>query len=187
MDLTPTAMSMDIVNVHKPAGVPATALVNAQFADDGRSNRETMTISGAALNVHGTINFGPNGELAQVDLPDSARRPEQRFRGCLFRYGGGRTGRQCARQVRRRNRAWPPQGGAGQQHAARCAAEHGAFPLFDSSGSGGDAGQRFAVVVLARHRGLGHEPAEPFALLVARQKQDHGIDHAIRCRDGMSR
>ncbi|HSM96812.1 MAG TPA: AsmA-like C-terminal domain-containing protein, partial [Rhizomicrobium sp.] len=69
MDLTPTTLSMDIVNYHKPPGVPATALVNAIFANDGSIKSETMTVTGAALNVRGTINFGANGDLAKVDLP----------------------------------------------------------------------------------------------------------------------
>lgn len=69
MDLTPTTVSMDIVNYHKASGIPATALVNAQFADDGSIKSETMTITGAGLNVRGTIDFGANGDLARVDLP----------------------------------------------------------------------------------------------------------------------
>ncbi|MGN6148220.1 MAG: YhdP family protein, partial [Rhizomicrobium sp.] len=69
MDLTPTTISMDIVNYHKPPGVAATALVNAQFDNDSSIKSETMTISGAALNVRGTVTFGPNGDLARVDLP----------------------------------------------------------------------------------------------------------------------
>jgi hypothetical protein len=28
-----------------------------------------MTITGAGLNVHGTVDFAPNGDLARVDLP----------------------------------------------------------------------------------------------------------------------
>ncbi|HEY7978734.1 MAG TPA: AsmA-like C-terminal domain-containing protein [Rhizomicrobium sp.] len=69
MDLTPTTVSMDIVNYRKAPGVPATAQMSAQFADDGGINSETMTITGAGLNVRGTINFGANGDLARVDLP----------------------------------------------------------------------------------------------------------------------
>jgi hypothetical protein len=69
MDLTPTTVSMDIVNYHKAPGVPATAQVNAVFADDGSIKSETMTITGAGLNVHGTVDFAPNGDLARVDLP----------------------------------------------------------------------------------------------------------------------
>lgn len=79
MDLTPTTLSMDIVNYHKPPGVPATALVNAVFASDGGIKSETMSISGAALNVRGTINFGANGDLAKVDLPMVRAGPNNDF------------------------------------------------------------------------------------------------------------
>ncbi|HEY8948531.1 MAG TPA: AsmA-like C-terminal domain-containing protein [Rhizomicrobium sp.] len=70
MDLTPTTISMDIVNYHKPPGVPATAQVNALFDSDSSIKSETMTITGAALNVRGTVTFGANGDLARVDLPE---------------------------------------------------------------------------------------------------------------------
>lgn len=69
MDLTPTTIAMDIVNYHKAPGTPASAQVNAQFDKDSSIKSETMTITGASLNVHGTVTFGQNGDLARVDLP----------------------------------------------------------------------------------------------------------------------
>ena len=70
MDLTPTTISMDIVNYHKPPGAPATAQVNALFDSEGDIQSETMTISGAGgLNVRGGVDFDGNGDLARVDLP----------------------------------------------------------------------------------------------------------------------
>lgn len=79
MDLTPTTVSMDIVNYHKPAGVPATAQVNAQFDNDGSIKTETLAVTGAALNVHGTVNFGANGDLARMDLPEVRAGPANDF------------------------------------------------------------------------------------------------------------
>jgi hypothetical protein len=69
MDLTPTAIAMDIVNYHKPPGVPASALVDAVFDKDSAIKSETMTVTGASLNVRGTVTFGANGDLERVDLP----------------------------------------------------------------------------------------------------------------------
>jgi hypothetical protein len=79
MDLTPTTMAMDIVNYHKAPGVPATAQVNAQFDKEGDIKSETMTISGAGLNIHGTVNFTPDGDLARVDLPIVRAGPNNDF------------------------------------------------------------------------------------------------------------
>lgn len=69
MDLTPTTLAMDIVNYHKAPGVPATAQVSALFDKDSTIKSETMTVTGASLNVRGTVTFGPDGDLARVDLP----------------------------------------------------------------------------------------------------------------------
>ncbi|HEY2033194.1 MAG TPA: AsmA-like C-terminal domain-containing protein, partial [Rhizomicrobium sp.] len=79
IDLTPTTVAMDIINYHKAPGTPATALMNAQFANDGSIKSETMSISGAALNVRGSIDFGANGDLARVDLPMVRAGPNNDF------------------------------------------------------------------------------------------------------------
>lgn len=79
MDLTPTTISMDIINYHKAPGVPATAQVNAQFDSDSSIKSETMTVTGAALNVRGTVTFGPNGDLPRVDLPEVHAGPANDF------------------------------------------------------------------------------------------------------------
>lgn len=79
IDLTPATLSMDIVNYHKPPGVPATAQVNALFAPDASIKMETLTVTGAGLSVRGTVNFGANGDLARVDLPEVHAGPANDF------------------------------------------------------------------------------------------------------------
>ncbi len=70
MDLTPATMALDIINFHKPSGVAATALLNAQFGPDGNARAETVVVTGPTLNAHGTVAFAPSGQLAKLDLQD---------------------------------------------------------------------------------------------------------------------
>jgi hypothetical protein len=69
MDLTPTTMSMDILNFHKAPGASASAQVSALFGEGSSIKTAQVTASGASLNLHGTVTF-TNGSATRLEFPD---------------------------------------------------------------------------------------------------------------------
>lgn len=67
-DLTPAAVSVDLVNIKKAPGNRATAQIAARL--DARQNLQTadINISGGSLTARGTARFGTSGNLEMLDL-----------------------------------------------------------------------------------------------------------------------
>ncbi|HEY5339305.1 MAG TPA: AsmA-like C-terminal domain-containing protein, partial [Rhizomicrobium sp.] len=70
IDLTPTTMSLDVLDFHKAAGTPASAQLNALFTPSGDIKSETVTVSGAGVNARGTITLAANGDMTRMEFPD---------------------------------------------------------------------------------------------------------------------
>jgi hypothetical protein len=70
MDLTPTVLSLDLINYKKPAGVSAGAQMDAQFGDNGSLSSGNIELNGAGgLSAKGSATFGDGAQLEHVSLP----------------------------------------------------------------------------------------------------------------------
>jgi Protein of unknown function/AsmA-like C-terminal region len=68
LDLTPATLTFDLVNFTKPAGTPASALLNARF-DNGVLRSADVSASGPAMSVKGQAAFDTAGNLQHLQLP----------------------------------------------------------------------------------------------------------------------
>jgi hypothetical protein len=67
-DLTPANLSVDLVNIKKPVGVQAAAVISASFDSSGNFRSTDISVSGGALSAKGTARFGDSGDLEDLDL-----------------------------------------------------------------------------------------------------------------------
>jgi hypothetical protein len=67
-DLTPANLSVDLVNIKKPVGVQAAAVISASFDGGGNFRSADISVSGGALAARGTARFGDSGDLEDLDL-----------------------------------------------------------------------------------------------------------------------
>ena len=70
MDLTPTVLSLDLINYKKAAGVAASAQMDAQFGDSGDLSSGNIELKGAGgFSAKGSASFGEGAKLEHVSLP----------------------------------------------------------------------------------------------------------------------
>ena len=70
LDLTPAALTLDLINYSKPAGTAASAQLDAQFGEDGALDSGDVEITGAGgLSAKGSASFGADAALEHVSLP----------------------------------------------------------------------------------------------------------------------
>jgi hypothetical protein len=67
-DLTPTNLSVDLVNIKKPAGAPASATIAANFDTGGNFRTADVVLSGGTLSARGSATFSDAGDLQRLDL-----------------------------------------------------------------------------------------------------------------------
>lgn len=68
-DLTPTALTSNLIGIHKPPGIPATAKIGVEFAKGGIVNQADIHIAGPEMTVVATAGFTPTGSLASLNMP----------------------------------------------------------------------------------------------------------------------
>lgn len=70
MDLTPTVLALDLINYKKPAGVSASAQMDAQFGDNGDLSSGEIELKGAGgFSAKGSATFGDGAKLEHISLP----------------------------------------------------------------------------------------------------------------------
>jgi hypothetical protein len=69
LDLTKNRVSVDLLGVDKPAGVPAVSTIATTFGPHAEVQRADLKMTGKALLVQGTATFNDSGALATLDLP----------------------------------------------------------------------------------------------------------------------
>jgi hypothetical protein len=70
LDLTPAALTLDLIDYSKPAGIAANAQLDAQFDEGGALNSGDVEITGAGgLSAKGSATFGEGAQLQHVSLP----------------------------------------------------------------------------------------------------------------------
>ena len=69
LDLTKAHVAVDLIGIDKPAGVPATSIIQATFGPNARVQSADLKMSGKSLDVQGTARFAETGELTDLDLP----------------------------------------------------------------------------------------------------------------------
>lgn len=70
IDLTPAVLSLDLINYKKPAGVSASAQMDAQFGDSGSLSSGDIELKGAGgLSAKGSATFGDGAKLEHISLP----------------------------------------------------------------------------------------------------------------------
>ena len=70
MDLTPASVVLDLINYSKPAGVSASARLDAEFDETGALSSGDLDMSGAGgLSAKGSATFGVGGKLEHLALP----------------------------------------------------------------------------------------------------------------------
>jgi hypothetical protein len=67
-DLTPAKLSVDLVNIKKAAGLPASAQVSAQMDKSGNFRSADISLSGGTLSAKGSATFSTSGDLERLDL-----------------------------------------------------------------------------------------------------------------------
>jgi hypothetical protein len=69
LDLTPAALSLDLVGIDKPAGFPASAHATATFGPHSVPHTENMTITGPSLQATLAMTFNDDGTLVALNAP----------------------------------------------------------------------------------------------------------------------
>jgi hypothetical protein len=69
LDLTPTALSLDLVGITKPAGFPSSAHAVIAFGSHSAIQTENMTITGPSLSASMAMNFDSKGTLVSLNAP----------------------------------------------------------------------------------------------------------------------
>ncbi len=69
LDLTQAVLSADILTWRKPAGMAATAHVNAQLGEGGSFRNANLTVQGPNLAASATVMFGTDGAIESISAP----------------------------------------------------------------------------------------------------------------------
>ncbi len=88
LDLTPTAVTLALIAVNKPAGVPMTARLAAGFAAGSAIDTIGIRVSGPGTSVNANAKFEA-GHLAQVQAPAIRLGPQNDFSLTLTRTAAG--------------------------------------------------------------------------------------------------
>jgi len=67
-DLTPATVAVDLVNIKKAAGTPASALISTQLDKGGNFRSADITVAGGVLSAKGSAVFSDSGDLEHLDL-----------------------------------------------------------------------------------------------------------------------
>lgn len=70
LDLTPTAVTVDLIAVNKPAGFPLTGRVAITFGPGSSVDTQTFRLSGPNTNASATARFEPSGRLVSLQAPN---------------------------------------------------------------------------------------------------------------------
>jgi hypothetical protein len=79
VDLTPATVSFNPISYSKPPGTPATAQISAHLGPKGTVSAADVSVSGAGLSAHGTLNFGADGNLIHAEIPNLRAGPVNDF------------------------------------------------------------------------------------------------------------
>jgi hypothetical protein len=69
LDLTPAALSLDLIGLNKPSGFPTTARIGVTFGPESTIHGETLKLSGPGVTASGSASFDKDGHLTQLAFP----------------------------------------------------------------------------------------------------------------------